>query len=512
MVARDRRHVAAGPPRSTVKEVPATFAAHLARWAPAALVAFGGAFRLRQYFFNRSLWSDEAALAGNFFDRGWFALLQPLDFHQAAPAGFLWLSKAAVSIFGLSEPALRLAPLIFGLATLLLLARMAGRWLEAAGAAFALLLAAISSTLIYYASEFKPYGCDATIALGLLLLLRPMIDGEDFSHRRFWWALPGLALAPWCSFPSVFVLAGVLGGAWLTAGARRDGPALRTRGWLTVAAAAGSLTSFVFFSRHHLAIPGMRDYWAAQSAFMPLPPRHGSDFTWFTGQAFNYFESVGGLHASRNLLFALALVGAASWGRQTRWGRLAACVAPLLLAALVSGLQLYPFQGRLLLFSVPGLLLVAGAGIEAIWKLTQPARHVAIILATVALFSPGAYTLSACFRGMEVEEVRPLVERLKREPTAVEGRVLVAGGDTIYAYYARRLDAPAPLSWRTGEAPPLALREPAGAPLWLVVAHLPGDTEAGTLRAAAAHGWDASLALRTTGAALFRLRRSEPRD
>ncbi len=55
------------------------------------LVILGIALRLRQYFANRSLWRDEAALALSFVDRQLSGLLQlPLVGGQSAPPASSW--------------------------------------------------------------------------------------------------------------------------------------------------------------------------------------------------------------------------------------------------------------------------------------------------------------------------------------------------------------------------------------------------------------------------------------
>ena len=76
------------------------------------IICFGILVRLVQYLFNRSLWADEAVLALNIVNRSYLELLEPLDYEQGAPIGFLILEKLAVQLFGDNEYALRLVPLL----------------------------------------------------------------------------------------------------------------------------------------------------------------------------------------------------------------------------------------------------------------------------------------------------------------------------------------------------------------------------------------------------------------
>ncbi|MCK4678882.1 MAG: hypothetical protein KAT48_12180, partial [Bacteroidales bacterium] len=48
------------------------------------MIAIGICIRLRNYFFNRALWLDEATLSLNIVNRDYLQLLKPLDTLQVA--------------------------------------------------------------------------------------------------------------------------------------------------------------------------------------------------------------------------------------------------------------------------------------------------------------------------------------------------------------------------------------------------------------------------------------------
>ena len=82
-------------------------------WLSVAIVAAGIALRLWQYLGRAALWTDEATLANNIVGRSLGRLLfAPLDHDQVAPLGFLLMEKAATSLFGTGELALRAFPLV----------------------------------------------------------------------------------------------------------------------------------------------------------------------------------------------------------------------------------------------------------------------------------------------------------------------------------------------------------------------------------------------------------------
>ena len=79
------------------------------------VILIGIVLRLRQYLLNRSLWSDEASLAVNLVTRSFGELTQLLDYHQAAPIGFLFIEKLFIIIFGNHDYVMRLFPLFAGI-------------------------------------------------------------------------------------------------------------------------------------------------------------------------------------------------------------------------------------------------------------------------------------------------------------------------------------------------------------------------------------------------------------
>ena len=139
-----------------------------------AAILLGLALRLVQYAANRSLWFDEAMLALNILHRSAASLTATLDFNQVAPIGFLETEKLATHAFGASELALRLFPLLMGLASVPLFACVALRVLAPAAAAFATFLFACAPGAIYYSSEVKQYSGD--VAVGVTLLALAFVD------------------------------------------------------------------------------------------------------------------------------------------------------------------------------------------------------------------------------------------------------------------------------------------------------------------------------------------------
>jgi hypothetical protein len=399
-------------------------------------VGVGAVLRLAQYLFNRSLWLDEAALASNILQRGYRDLLRPLDLHQAAPPGFLVLEKLAAQLLGPGELALRLLPLLAGLAALLLFRRAAARVLTPVGAALSVALFALGDPLIYYASELKPYAVDVAVAL---VLLNAALAFTGPAGSPAWRPAALLAVfgaaAPWLSYPSVFVLAGL--GTTLTVSAlvRRD----RARLWALAGAGLVWAGSFLAVYRSSLQAASASSYlllyWSPN--FMPLPPRSLADLLWLPNRLGAVFGDPVGF-VFRGLGVLAFLVGCAALYARRR-DRLALLLSPLLFALLGSGLRKYPFYGRLLLFLVPFLLLLVAEGADRIRSLTAPAApSVGVILIALLLFHPASIAVRFLVHPRTREEIKPALSYVREKKASGDGLYVYGGAAPAFAYYASR--------------------------------------------------------------------------
>jgi len=136
------------------------------------ILAFGIFLRLKTYFYCKSFWYDEAALALNILDKSFLELLKPLDYVQCAPYLFLVISKAAISLFGSSEYTFRFLPLVFGIASIFAFYILSKKVLDKKWSILAAnYLFCVNFHLIYYSSEFKQYSLEVLITILTILYL-----------------------------------------------------------------------------------------------------------------------------------------------------------------------------------------------------------------------------------------------------------------------------------------------------------------------------------------------------
>src|SRR5262249_47188568 len=147
-------------------------------------------------------------------------LFAPPDYGQIVPIGFLALVRGAVALFGSSEYALRLVPLLSGIAALFLFRRVAARLLPTPAVPIAVALFSFSGPLIGFSSELQQYSTDVLAAIFLLDRALDVSERPASRSATARLALAG-AILVWFSLPVVFVLAGL--GTTLAAIAARSG-------------------------------------------------------------------------------------------------------------------------------------------------------------------------------------------------------------------------------------------------------------------------------------------------
>lgn len=397
--------------------------AMLASGALAWTVAAAGALlRLAQYASNRSLWADESYLALNILGRPFLGLVEPLAHNQAAPFGFLFLEKLATVVFGTGELALRLVPLLAGLASLALFFWVARRLLRPDLVPLALALFAVSDRLIYYASEVKQYSTDVAVALALLLAALAALEGPLTARRAALLAAAGSA-AVWFSHPAIFVLAGAGVALAASAAAGRDWPRL-ARLVAVGAAWVASFGAFYLVSLDEIAENAKRQrFWG--DAFLPMPPVTAEAAAWLRATFLELFANPGGF--SPAWLALLLFLAGCAWLLATDWRRGTALLAPIALCLAASGLRMYPFSSRLLLFLVPALILGTVKGVELLATRTRAAGPLlGLALAAALLAGPAAAAARHLASPRVNEEIKPVLAHVRdrRQP-----------GDVVYLYY-----------------------------------------------------------------------------
>jgi uncharacterized membrane protein len=178
-------------------------------WLALGAIGFGIVLRLVRYFADRSLWLDESLLSINLMTRSYRDLLETLDYNQGSPIGFLWVERFVLDLFGDSELALRLFPLVAALASLGLFYLVSRLILDQVGTLVGTILFATMEPFVRYSAEVKQYGLDVAVSLALVYLFVVLLEPGRLSTTGAI-LLAGAGPGAVCfSHPSVFLLAGV---------------------------------------------------------------------------------------------------------------------------------------------------------------------------------------------------------------------------------------------------------------------------------------------------------------
>lgn len=308
--------------------------------AAIVLIGLGGA--LRSEGLDRSLWLDEAWVANSLLEPSLQQTFHYERWLQTTPPGFLLLARGGLALFGKSNWAFRIVPFLFSLLSLVAMA-LAIRAFVPTRRYFVLPLGlaviVFAPEAIVHGRVLKQYSSDVAVAACLLWMgLR--------QRKHLVWALP---LAPFFSYPSVFLLPGLL---WLA-----------PRRWWTAALVAAStgLLYFVFLAPNQST--ALREHWAGEYHSL----RHLK--TILGGATFALaFSALSLLLVRRRRKLLLLLV-----------------VIPLLGAIAAEKLHVYPMVPRTSLFLLPSLALAFAGAIWACLLRWRRAVNPVLVAACVAL-------------------------------------------------------------------------------------------------------------------------------
>ena len=150
----------------------------------------------------------------------------------------------------------------------------------------------------------------------------------------------------WFSFPAPFILAAT--GLCLAAPALWRKDWRQTLGLASVGAvwAISFLVLYLVQLRHFRDNPGLAQLW--EQGYMPLPPHSLRESAWLLAKYFSSLRNITGNEAfgTVGLAFFVGAVGLMQGQRQ----RFFLLLGPVAVALLASGLRIYPFDGRLLVY------------------------------------------------------------------------------------------------------------------------------------------------------------------
>ncbi len=393
------------------------------------VVLLGLAFRSYHFLRQPSVWHDEAAVLVNVIERGFFELLGPLRFSEAAPPLFLWLEKCVALGLGERVPLLRLVPFLASCASLVLMVPLARLLLSSRGVFWAVLLFAVSEQMAWHACEAKPYALDV-FAATLLLYLFCRWRAWPVSQQLLCHALLAPVLLTLC-YPACFLYGGLLV-AFLPAVWRERQFASGAAYTLLGAVVAGTFLGVV------LPIARLQHDEAMASCWVPFFPDWNHPWTvplWVMRASLEVLRYC--FKPCGQVLIGFVLLGAANWWRTDARPRLLLSLVPVGLALLAALVGRYPYGGaRVMLYAAPGLLLLIAQGADTALAWLQARRPLAFVAVVLVLLTPTwgvVHSLARPWPRADTASAAAWILRHRRN------NEVVLGNDWTHIFYFRHL-------------------------------------------------------------------------
>ena len=363
--------------------------------------------------YGRPLWNDEAALALNIINK--WNYFMPLDYSQAAPQLFMYLSKIFYLILPAKTFALRIVPFVSSLLSLLVFYKLVVKVLDKkVSQAGALAVFALCYPLCRYAQEFKQYSSDV---LCFLLILLSYFYLEKISEKGIWSkALYGIAcsLLVWLSFSSFFALFTLL---ILVLIYKRG---LLKSLLLPVLITGVNCLAVILVNLHLNANAVLHSYWA--SSFINKGFLH---FLYLNISNTKYIFNIG-------LPFFFVLLSLVlMFIKQYRSDKTYLIVIPLLLTLMLSYLQVYPYSTRIILFLIPIFILLCFKLVDFI-----KFKVVGFLFALLVFFPvciESAHNI--VFRGYDEENILTPLQIISKEAKPDDVVYISDGNSILYEYY-----------------------------------------------------------------------------
>jgi hypothetical protein len=379
-----------------------------------AIPVIGVILSLIQFLYNRSMWEDDAWLALNIINRNAFELLKPLDYYQVAPILFLEIEKLFSVIIPNSEYGLRLFPLLCYWASIYLFYKIVKKELNNTYAIiFALSIFCLGYSFIFFSNEIKQYISDVFVALLMFFLV--LKEYKNNKNKYFIIAIVG-AISILLSNVAPIIL--------LSCGSILMYDLYKTKSkrgsyyylseifalWLIVFA-----IYFYYFIYNHPSRVFMTTYW--NGSFLPFNPFKLDFYIFlFKKVPLIIFSALFYINVQKLqtivlviILSGLHITGIVYLIRKRRFKLLFISCVPLLLHLLLSAFQLYPFDRRLIFYSLFGVIIVCSLGFYCILKNILKKWSIFAGIVSVSLFS---FILFARFP-IKYHEVRGCIEYIQ---------------------------------------------------------------------------------------------------
>ncbi len=371
------------------------------------IIALGITLAIVNFFGFRNLWLDEAMLALNIKMHSILELLEPLDYGQVAPIGFLLIEKFFAHLLGYTDWSMRILPLLFYFWAVYITYLVSLELIK--DRVFALFAAALFSTswnILYYSSEVKQYMGELSMGLFIVFLALKLSDTKT-SKGYGYYAILG-SITVWFSHVAILFIS--TSAVFLVLKAR--GRQILKPLFLVIASWFISfLVYYLLFIHDHPTKGFMINFWANLGAFMPQNIASPSFFK-------DLFEKI---------QIALVLLTHSNWLRPLfafltlvgifflsikKPSALWLLLGPVIIHLGLAYLKMYPFHSRLVLYQVPLCVILVSAGAYLLFAQRKTLPPLITILVLPLLIINNFFSIQEHAFPMKNEEVKPALRYL----------------------------------------------------------------------------------------------------
>jgi hypothetical protein len=394
------------------------------------VLVLGLIIRGRQYLINRSLWLDEAFLAINIKERDFMQLLEPLDFSQVAPIGFLWIEKLMVNIFGLSELSLRFIPFAASILGIYIIYDLSRSFFSNRLALLIAFAYTVLPSMTYFSSEVKQYMTDVFSLLFLFWFYFKFVRGREYKSQLLLFGLIG-AIFIWISNITIIILFSI-GVAIAIDILKKFNCRSILYSLVGVILWLGSFyIYYVFFIDNHPHTVGMENHWAG--SFMPHQTIDG--VIWLYDKLLFVFKSTIGHYEMAFLGLALFITGICSVLFYHKRKTMLYLLLPMVVHLILSYFHIYPFGGRIVLYLTPVILIFEIKGIEFIAGFTKKKTASIIVLSFALLFLSILRVPYFFVNPMYREDIKPALQYVVNNKEDTDVVYIYSGSRAAFRFY-----------------------------------------------------------------------------
>jgi hypothetical protein len=388
-----------------------------------SLLGIGFILAFFQLYYNRSLWLDEAFLANNIIRKSWLELGGTLEYNTASPFLYSIILKTFGSIFCFKDYVLRIPSLMAFILGIFLIKKYLDRdQIQISTQIIIFSLIFFNPFFIRYNSELKQYMMDF-LAVGVYLLLVQKLKYDVSSSKT-----DAIILVAYCFLSHAAILLTISFSILHFINFLKNRRTLKFDILFYLIIFAGFI--LIYFTQ--FAINNNKDfqyqYWVKAGAFLPIGSGAEAIFS-FLVQKYKMvcYDMIPMLPKLNIYGFSIAIIGLIGFIISKKYTKLIIFITPIFIHLTVSGVGVYPFEKRYVLYLVVLTIIGVAIGIQYLVqaKLSKWFKSVnwIIITALIVLITIGFSKISF---PIEVEELKPLLVKLDR---------LKKKEDVVFVYY-----------------------------------------------------------------------------